>query len=120
MELPSIWRALSLSSKLAASAKNSTIDTSCTDSSQSNLVVVVDDNLLVWSCEDCCFYAQHLMQDDAPIQVCELHLFLIFYIYLQRNISFLFMDNNKEHFLYINFIAIKVLVNLYFFLHWYI
>ena len=57
---------LSLSSKLAGGSKG----LSCgSNSNQSSLIAVVDDNLLVWSCQDCCFYAQHMLQNDAPIQV---------------------------------------------------
>ncbi|KAF2368693.1 Nucleoporin Nup88 [Trinorchestia longiramus] len=57
-----------LCKKLSESAKENV----CLGSNQSSLIAVVDDNLLIWSQEDCCFYAQHLQQHDSVVQTLSL------------------------------------------------
>uniref|UniRef100_A0A2P2I0W0 Nuclear pore complex protein Nup88-like n=1 Tax=Hirondellea gigas TaxID=1518452 RepID=A0A2P2I0W0_9CRUS len=59
-----VIKELSLSKKLREKVKENLH----VESSQSGLVAVVDDNILVWSREDCCFYAQHLHHKDAVLQ----------------------------------------------------
>jgi len=60
-----ILRNHSLSKKLSENVKENLQP----ESNQLNLVAIVDDNLLVWSREDCCLYSQHISQSDAPVQV---------------------------------------------------
>ena len=60
-----ISRNVLLSKKLSEKGKES-----CSfENTQLSLVAVVDDNILVWSREDCCFYAQALEAKDATVQV---------------------------------------------------
>ena len=64
MDVSSIINRLRLSSKL-----ENVGDKLKSKKNQQNLTAIVDDNLIIWSPKDCCFYSQNLVQDNANIQV---------------------------------------------------
>ncbi|XP_018023386.2 nucleoporin 88 [Hyalella azteca] len=68
MSVSSDLRNLSICKKLSENVKESL----CVGPNQCCLAAVVDDNILVWSQEDCCLYAQHLQQQDSVLQTLSL------------------------------------------------